>query len=168
MQRFDASSPMCSGRTGCALVLTDDWDMNDEKRHLNEAVAKHRETNWLRTRCESHTSQLQDENYFWHEHVPRDQNLGNELNDDLLMNEACANVRVDAERVETDPIIEPGRCVCVRSEIRWLANSRFISEEVSKVGHIGKRRSEDSTSDCGTELVTAVLRGLKQQLQGDG
>ena len=50
VQRFDASSAMCSARTGCALVLTDDWDLNDEKRHLDEAVAKHRETNWLRTR----------------------------------------------------------------------------------------------------------------------
>ena len=65
-----------------------------------------------------HKSQLRDGNYILHEHVPHDQNLGNVLFHDLLMNEKVWHVRVDPERVETDSIIEPGQCVCVRNEVR--------------------------------------------------
>ena len=73
-----------------------------------------------------------------------------------------------SERGETDSFIEPGRCVYVRGEIGWLTNSRFIAEGSSKVAHTGKRWSVHSIGDSGTELVPAVLKGLKQQLQYDG
>ena len=56
----------------------------------------------------------------------------------------------------------------VRSGIGWLTNSRCIAEELSKVAHTGKHWSEHSPGDSGTELVTAVRKLLKQQLQDDG
>ena len=46
------------------------------------------------------------EPYFLHEHVPRDQKFVQGIDPGL------------AERVETDSIIEPRRCVYVRSENR--------------------------------------------------
>ena len=121
----------------------------------------------LRTRCEIHKSQLQDGHNFLHEHVPRDQILGNDLIHDLLMNEKVWHVRIDPERVEIDLVMEPRRCVCVGSVIWKLTKSRCIAEGLSKVAHTGERWSEHSTNDSGTELVTAVLQGLKQQLQDD-
>ena len=55
-------------------------------------------------------------------------------------------------------------CVCP-SETGWSADSRCIAEDLPKGAHTGKRWSEHTV---GTDLVTAVLEGLKQQLQGDG
>ena len=47
--------------------------------------------------------------------------------------------------------------------------SRCIAEELPKeMRTLGKSWSEHRTSDSETELVTAVLKGLKQQLQDDG
>ena len=78
-------------------------------------------------------SQLQDGSYFLHEHVLRDQNLHHELIHDLLMNDKVWHMRVNPERIETDSINEPRRCVHVRSEIGWF------TEELSNVAHTGKR-----------------------------
>ena len=61
--------------------------------------------------------------------------FGNELIHDLLMNEAYANVRVDAERVETDPIIEPGRCVCV-SEVK-SGGWRILDSSLKRCRRLG-------------------------------
>ena len=47
-------------------------------------------------------------------------------------------------------------------------NSRCVRDEFSKVAHTGKRWSDHNAGDCDAELVTAVLKGLKQQLQDDG
>ena len=49
----------------------------------------------------------------------------------------------------------------------WLTNSRCIAEELSKVAHTGKLWSKHCTSDSGTELVTAVLKGLKLPPYGE-
>ena len=68
---------------------------------------------WLRPRGDNHNSQLHDGNYFflaW----------ARELIHDLLMTEKVWHVRVDPERVETNSISEPGRCVYVRCETGWL------------------------------------------------
>ena len=74
------------------------------------------------------------------------------------MIERVWQVTIDPERVETDPTIEPGRRVCGRGEIGWLTNSRCVAEELSSVAHTGERWGQHSTSDSGTELVTAVLK----------
>ena len=79
-------------------------------------------------------------------------------------------MRIDQERLETDPIIDPGRCVYVyvQSEIGWLTISRCISEEMSKIAHTGQSWRERSTGHNGIDLGMAALEGLKRQLQDYG
>ena len=72
---------------------------------------------WSSTSCELHRSQLQDGNFFLHEHVPRDYHLGKDLIHDLQKDEKVWHVRIDPGPVETDSIAGPGRCVCVWREI---------------------------------------------------
>ena len=117
---------------------------------------------WWTTICEIHKSQLHDGSYSLHAHEPRDQNMDNKLLHDLLMNEKVWHARVDPERVETDPIIEPRRCVYVRSEISGCR--RILDASLKTL----KRWSGHGTGGSGAELVTAMLKGLKQPLQDDG
>ena len=53
----------------------------------------------------------------------------------------------------------------IRSETKWLTHSQCITGELSKAAYKVKRWSEYSS---GTELVTAVQKSLKQQVQDDG
>ena len=96
------------------------WDTNDEKHAIAMTQLqptmrptliatyprgrdKSNHQNWLRASCEIHQSPLQDGNYFLHEYVPRDQSWSDVLIHDLLMIGNVWHVRVDPERVETDP-----------------------------------------------------------------
>jgi len=123
----------------------------------------------LRACCNLYHKQLDDGQFFLHEHPEGtapwvDSEIQDVLKQKgvLWVENACRYKRAVDSQVTTGP----GTCSRARETTGWVTNSRYIAAEIADF-HC-RDRAGSTAGGCGDLLVGAVLRGLRQELQERG
>ena len=146
-------------------------------KHLFEAEKRVHSMRHLEAVTQMYHGQVDDLNYFLHEQSDGDEFWNEPSIQRILMRNGVSWIRnyLCAAGLTVDGYT-------ARMATGWLTNSQCIADELAKFqcenrtqpGHhrheviIGGPKVTEKTGECQDELVLAILRGLRTQLQADG